>query len=216
MKRNSQQPFAKPTLQTPSRPVKSAHPMLEADLCFHIFEDGQPVELHRQPSRSFLANFMRLIEVHMRDLSYYDIYFVRQSSTGSIIYHEDTFNLPESTADNTGILLGDGDSPVSADQTDLDNYFLGGTGDHELQHAQNIVDPLNIDGNTATITVHRSFANYSGSQLTIRESGISVLAWDQVQKTGRPVLVVRDLLDTPIDMPHESSIMTSYQLKATA
>jgi len=124
--------------------------------------------------------------------------------------------ISDSTTSSTGyigILVGTGDTAVSYGDTNLDGLIDHGTSAGNLFFRANST----IDYETQNKQyLQRSFENQSGSAITVKECGIAVSQQPSVSIKEYCVLVVRDVLQTPITVNNGQTLSVVYEFQVNA
>ena len=193
-------------------------------------KDGRIISSRRERSRSLLRNFALLVRTllagniagvitHSTFNVQVDI-TTRDGSTfkfPSLKYCDKSENAPaamEAAAmernDDYGVIVGSGASAVTKYDYDLQSQYKDGIEANQLIHGKTTVEDVDGDGMESVWRVIRTFTNESGATITVREIGLAVLC------QGKYVLIARDVLDTPEDIPDAASLTVRYVFKVTA
>jgi hypothetical protein len=124
--------------------------------------------------------------------------------------------ISDSTLSSTGyvgIIVGTGDTAVSYGDTNLDGLIDHGTSAGNLFFRKNSI--INYETQNKQY-LQRSFENQSGSAITVKECGIAVSQQPSVSEKGFSVLVVRDVLETPITVDNGQTLSVVYEFKVNA
>ena len=120
------------------------------------------------------------------------------------------------TADKTGgyrsVILGSGQSPVGIDDYKLDTLIPHGTDPGQMVYKD--ASGLGMSLENREVTVVRSFDNFSGGSVTIRETGICS-GLGVYTTLSNHALFVRDVLDVPVTVPDGYSVTVIYKLRRT-
>ena len=112
--------------------------------------------------------------------------------------------------DNYGVIVGAGSTAVTRDDYDLETQYKDGLGANQLVHGKTTVEDVNGTPPDSVWRVIRTFTNESDATITVREIGLAVLC------QGNYVLIARDVLSTPEDIPSAASLTVRYVFKVTA
>lgn len=116
------------------------------------------------------------------------------------------------TGDDThGIVAGTG----STDQTSADYTMAAkiatGEGAGLMVYRDMVVSGVNEVGNQIKQTLTRTLENLSGNTITLAEIGVVVKCHEDVNGTpANYVQIIRDVLDTPLDIEDDSSVVIDY------
>ena len=193
-------------------------------------KEGRIISSRREKSRSLLRNFALLVRTLLAGNiagvitgSNFDVKVSvtkRDGSTfsfPSLMYSGEAENAPaamEAAAmernDNYGVIVGAGTAAVTKHDYDLASQYKDGIEANQLLHGKTTVE--DVDGTEAESVwrVIRTFTNESGATITVREIGLAVLC------QGNYVLIARDVLSTPEDIPAAASLTVRYVFKVTA
>ena len=106
--------------------------------------------------------------------------------------------------DTYGIIIGTGNTPVTASDIDLDTPIDDGVAAGEMSHgAQTFVDVVE-NGANLDLSWSRSFSNSSGDTITIAEIGGGILV------SGYRILILRDVLGVPVAVGDGEVIVVEY------
>lgn len=109
-----------------------------------------------------------------------------------------------------GILVGYGESPTTINFWSLENPYPHGRGQGYMNYLSTELTPPEFDGNYVKFTVKRRIIN--DATVTQRVTEVGVVAREF--HTWRKLLIARDLLDTPIDMPPASLLEVTIVIQA--
>jgi len=193
-------------------------------------KDGRIISSRREKSRSLLRNFALLVRTllagNIAGVITHTTLDVKVSITKrdgstfsfpSLMYSGEEENAPavmEAAAmernDNYGVIVGAGSTAVTRDDYDLETQYKDGLGANQLVHGKTTVEDVNGTPPDSVWRVIRTFTNESDATITVREIGLAVLC------QGNYVLIARDVLSTPEDIPSAASLTVRYVFKVTA
>jgi len=210
---------------------------LEMELKCEIYNrEGKLVKRTVQRSRSFVANFMRLLRGLFRtsdvrgepdtahvgrvteEIWSYNGGSARpvcgSSETDDGVLNRVTCKLDVGEGvDKAGIRVSTSNTPVTpSDWTMQFEHIMHGTGVGELWHYATVVGSVTILGNTVTMEITREFKNLSGGLITVKSVGIVCLT-DWILVNGEKILLARDVLDTPQNVLDGQTLKITYTLK---
>ena len=116
--------------------------------------------------------------------------------------------------DKYGILVGTGTAPVTKDDYDLNSQIPDGFADGQMVHGKTTVEDVNGDPPSSVFRIIRTFTNEGSSTITVYEIGL--VARVNENSTVKYVLIARDVLDTPQDVPAGATLTVRYIFKVTA
>ena len=135
-------------------------------------------------------------------------------SLGSYTKAEDAPSAMEASAlertDEYGIVVGTGSTPVTRDDYKLESLVPDGFADGQMVYGKTTVEDVNGDPPSSVFRIIRTFTNEGSTTITIYEIGLIVKAQDKY------VLIARDVLDTPQDVPAGATLTVRYIFKVTA
>jgi len=178
-----------------------------------IDENGKCTYYRRYRSRSFVANFLRVIFTNLSRQSTSNV----NTSGGSYsiaIYDSMAVN-DGSNDDSYGILIGSGTSAPNIIDDNLSQVISNGASVGQMQYgAVSVTGAVtNTSTNSGYITVTRTFTNNSGSSITVSEVGLVAWSENQPIQTNQYYLIIHDLLPSPITVPNGSSLSISYEIQ---
>jgi len=180
-------------------------------------KDGKIIKVHKQKSHSFVANFMYILgsflattQYNWTDLSGN----VQQYYTGCVGLTSNILNANCGNSGNCGIVIGTGTTTPTPNDYKLGNQIANGTGNGQMVYNSPSFTKPSVNGNTTSMAITQSFQNQSGSSITVTETGI--VAWVQNNNNnGDSVLIVHDLLSSPITVPNLSILQITYTISVT-
>ena len=191
-------------------------------------KNGKLISKHRQPCRSLLANFIRILRGMLMGKGGYTGEASGAKASCNVKGYDGS--LAEAwtewyTADHTrgggtpmgakapddddsyGIMVGSGTKTVAIDDYVLETKISHGTGSGQLDYDTHTIS-ISEETGQVKVEVTRTFKNISGATITIREVGLGVRNywkdWGNVRKDLK-FLIVRDVLSEPKDVPDGGS-----------
>jgi len=198
--------------------------MLRAEIIIERYDrKGQLLEKIKQKSRSFLKQFIQLIEVQANQASktITDI-----GGTDRTVGQLDTnlFCTPGGghgyvdpaqrnvQVENIGVVVGSGTTAVTPTDTKLETKIAHGTGSGQLVHLGCGLKPVVISGSDAYIDLVRFFENQSGGNVTVNEVGIYAIG----ASSQWGFCICRDVLASSITVADGQLLKVRYRIKVTA
>jgi hypothetical protein len=197
-------------------------------------KDGKLLIRRKMRSKSFVANFLRIINLYMKTASLpspssaYGTAFsagVRNLSNTAIntVVLSNYSNYPAAVlfiaapaSENAyGIKVGSGTSTPTANDYNLVAPISHGTGSGQLVHGGVSVEDVIIDGNTTYFRIIRTFSNSSGGSVTVNEIGLIMRTLANFPNTWDNVLLARDVLSSPVEVPDGATLTVRYILSVT-
>jgi hypothetical protein len=180
-----------------------------------IDENGKCTYYRRYRSRSFVANFLRVLFTNLSEQSVNNL----NTSGGSYsISRYDSMAVSDGSNDSSyGILIGSGTSAPTIIDSNLSQVISNGAGVGQMQYgAVSVTGAVtNTSTNSGYITVTRTLTNNSGSSITVSEVGLVAWSSNQAEQTNQFYLIIHDLLPSPITVPNGSSLSLSYEIQVT-
>ena len=197
--------------------------MLRAEIIIERYDrKGQLLEKIKQKSRSFLKQFIQLIEVQTNQASKTVTDIVgTDRSVGAVDMN--LFCVPGGgngyvdpvqknvQVENVGIVVGSGTTAVTPTDTKLETKIAHGTGSGQLIHLGCGLKPVEISGSDAYVDLVRFFENQSGANITINEVGIYAIGASQ--QWG--FCICRDILSSSITVADGQLLKVRYRIKVT-
>jgi len=118
--------------------------------------------------------------------------------------------------DSRGILVGAGDTPVSPEDYNLADKIYCWTEAGYLDYRDTIISAVEVTPDWSRITIKRTFINVGGVVMTVREIGLMasyVCRIDGSLVGSGAILIVRDVLPTPDDIPDGYTYEVVYEFK---
>jgi len=107
-------------------------------------------------------------------------------------------------------VVGTGTTSVTRDDYTLEAQIPHGFGDNQLVYGEVTVEDVDGSPPDSIWRVLRTFTNESDATITVTEIGLIALV------QGQPVLIARDVLDTPQDVPVFATLTVRYVFTVTA
>jgi len=197
--------------------------MLRAEIIIERYNrKGQLLEKIKQKSRSFLKQFIQLIEVQTnqaaktitdivgtdRSVGALDINLFCVPGGGYGYVDPSQRNVQ---VENVGVVVGSGTTAVTPTDTKLETKIAHGTGSGQLVYLGCGLKPVVISGSDAYIDLVRFFENQSGGDVTINEVGIYAIG--ATQQWG--FCICRDVLSSSITVGDGQLLKVRYRIKVT-
>ena len=149
----------------------------------------------------------------------------------------EVFSMLDSANDSTyGIVVGTGTATPTPNDYALGNQIVNGTGSGQLEYSGHSISPtagtssisgqssmpssgvLTPSGNITSFKISRQFTNQSGASITVSEVGI--ISYTTAYQTSSSdinvyVLLIHDLLSSPITVPNLSILQITYTISVT-
>jgi len=109
-----------------------------------------------------------------------------------------------------GIIVGSGTTPVSPDDYKLENQIAHGTADGQLYYGDTDVLDVVVQENKIIQGLQRQFTNQGAVDVEINEIGVVVKTTENNYK----VLIIRDVLDTPVTIPSGGTVVIQIDIVA--
>ena len=197
--------------------------MLRAEIIIERYDKkGQLLEKIKRKSRSFLKQFIQLIEVQTNqssktiqditgtdrtvDVKDINLFCVPGGGYG---YTDPTKRNVQ--VENVGIVVGSGTTAVTPSDIKLETKIAHGTGSGQLVYLGCGLKPVVISGSDAYVDLVRFFENQSGGNVTINEVGIYAIA--ATQQYG--FCICRDVLSSSITVADGQLLKVRYRIKVT-
>jgi len=183
-------------------------------------KDGKIIKVHKQKSHSFVANFLNILgnqfyNIYNNNNAIYNVTNT-SGSEGEMNY---AMNMNDSSNDSTyGIIIGTGKTAPAPGDYEMESQITNGTGSGQMQYGSHTFNPssgtVNISSSTSSFQISRQFTNNSGSSITVSEVGIIINA-PFTNGTVVQVLIVHDLLSSPITVANLSVLQITYTFSVT-
>jgi len=195
--------------------------MIEAYWEIEVYDrNGKLISKHRQPCRSLLANFIRMLGAMLSAKGGYtgtvggtkaSCSVKKYDGTEGTAYTEwytTTYTYGGGTPmgakapdddDSYGIMVGSGTKTVEIDDYSLESKISHGTGSGQLDYDTHTIS-ISEEAGQVKVEITRTFKNVSGTTVTVSEVGLGVRNyWKQSTGVAKDLkfLIVRDVLDTP-------------------
>jgi len=191
--------------------------------------NGKLISKHRQECKSLLANFIRILRGMLLAKGGYALYGTEGVKASCIVKKYDGSSADAWTEyygeykigggtpmgakapdndDSYGIMVGTGTTVVGIDDYTLESKISHGTGSGQLDYDTHTINKYEESGKVR-IEITRTFKNVSGATITVKEVGLGVRNYWKCEDGVRndlKFLIVRDLLDTPRDVPDGGSL----------
>jgi len=179
-------------------------------------KDGKIIKVHKQKSHSFVANFMNLLGSLLANT-----FYNWTDNTGSVqqIYKMavapgDVLNANCNSAGNCGIVIGTGTATPTPNDYKLGNQIANGKSSGQMVYSNPSFIAPTVNGNTTSMIISQTFQNQSGASITVSEVGIQVYV-DNTNGNASYVLIVHDLLTSPITVANLSILQITYTISVT-
>ncbi|MBA7682969.1 hypothetical protein ES703_91325 [subsurface metagenome] len=174
-------------------------------------KEGRFIQRIAAPSKSFVQQWNQVINVQAKQsaLLIKDTGGVNRNVTPAI---EMNYLQIHAGAGVTayGIRVGKGTTAVTITDYALEAPLAQGVGVDQVTHVASTYTVPSVDGSDCSFTIRRSMINNSGATITgIKEIGAYMR---MVSYYG---LAFRDVLPSPVYVPHGGSITVTYTIKVT-
>jgi len=180
-------------------------------------ENGNIVKKVRTPGNSFLLNFVNMLYAVFTAKAFANFASERIQTTQSYMIEGRQIQYTRELAgiqawapkedDTHGILIGNGTNTVTPNDTWLASQIKNGLGPGQMLYLFSDIDTTTVAGNSAYITLKRSFINHSGNDITITELGLAV--WNV--SPSAYILIIRDLIPS-INVPNNYTLDVQYTI----
>jgi hypothetical protein len=197
-------------------------------------KDGKLLSKRKMRSKSFVANFLRVINLYAKTqgLPSYSTLYASAFSAG-VKNHSGTsvntviissysdkpapilFVAAPSSEPNYGIRVGSGTTTPTPNDYNLASPIAHGTGSGQLVYGAVTVEDVLINGNTISFRIIRTFSNSSGATVTVNEIGLSMRTLVGLWNAWDYVLLARDVLSSSVDVPDGATLTVRYILSVT-
>jgi len=110
-----------------------------------------------------------------------------------------------------GIQVGTGDTPVTNDDWKLATKIAHGSGAQQLMYGAMVIGTVAIVAGNVDLETKRTFTNSSGATITVKECGAVVV----LNVSPQCHMIIRDVLGTPVPVPHNCSVTIYYTFRTT-
>jgi len=205
-------------------------------------KDGKIIKQHKQRSHSFVSNFLALLATGFATYYQYNPgnvygYWSKSTTENYILYNPNSyvinaiFDLNAGANDSAyGIVVGSGTATPTPNDYALGNQIVNGTGNGQLVYNAHTINPapqsgssaalqtqsttpsvglLPVSGNTTSWQISRTFQNQSGASITVSEVGI------YTNVVNYMVLIIHDLLSSPITIPNNAVLTIVYTISVS-
>lgn len=160
---------------------------------------------------SWVKQFVQIMRVHW---AYEDDNAVRNTANALVQVARSSLNQEMSLvcaagSDIYGLQVGSNAGAESPQDYKLGVLIDDGIAGGELQYGACTVSAVTIDGDDQYVDVSRTFTNGSGGVVTVREVGLVAMASPSF------FLIIRDVLDDPLNVPHGGILTLTYRLQVT-
>ena len=184
-------------------------------------KDEKIIKVHKQRSHSFVANFLNALAQYFATPygTSYPSYFRMNNTSNSSFYLSSYIwgNAAEGDSSH-GIVIGTGTSPPAPQDYQLEKQITNGSSSGQMQYGAHSFNPssgsVSISNNTSSFQIIRTFINNSGSSITVSEVGYIVEVID-INGYVDYVLLIHDLLSSPITVPNGSTLNIVYTISVT-
>jgi len=208
------------SVEDAEKKVADMHVLMQAELETIVRSPDGKVSHHDvRKAESFVRQWLELLWVHAASLGRVsEGYAMRDTGNGlrRIRTHMDNWFLHALAAvDTHGILVGLGTTAPTIDDYRMEDQIPHGIIHPQLQYSDMAVGYPGINMNISQITITRSFANASGSAVTVYEIGAALRAYDRASWSGivRYFLVLRDVIAAGIGVPVGDTLTINYRLQ---
>lgn len=171
----------------------------------------------RKPAKSFVIQFLEFINPLFQTSNNAHVNVATTSGGDGAIYMDEDASsfllilLAGINVDDYGIVVGTGDTAVDNEDYALDVQLTEGTGAGNITHGAQIVETTALVNANVDLETKRPFTNNTGSSITVKEAGIYVKCSHYIYY----ICIVRDVLETPIEVPDKCSLTVYYTLRTT-
>jgi len=199
-------------------------------------KDGKMIKQHKQHSHSFVSNFLSMLASGFATYYNYSTgnnygYWSKQTDGTYVLFIPINasinviFDINDGSNDSTyGIVVGSGTATPTPNDYALGKQIVNGTGSGQLVYGAHTINPepvttttgtqsstpssglLPVSGNTTSWQISRTFQNQSGASITVSEVGI------YTNIGGSFILIVHDLLSSPITIPNNAVLTIVYTI----
>jgi len=173
---------------------------------------GKVLSRERRRSRSFLKQWNQLMFAQTTAVTLSGADGIKDTGGTLRNARDDAENFRvERHGSFSGIFCGTGDTAVAVDDFQLEGLIENGTGPGQFSYPMSTVTAVSISDSHAQFLVSRSPVNNSGDTITVREVGIYAYFYDLFY-----MCAVRDVLETPQDVPNGGALTVDYTLEVVA
>jgi len=188
-------------------------------------KNGKVIEHRREESKSLVKNFLLLLNAAFRisTSSVVDTGGTAQNA-GARYYWSRWCNAAYGTVagyggwsalagegdDTFGIVVGTGNTPVTADDYNLESKIAHGTDAGQLSYNETILYGPFVTGTAVVQVFRRQFTNNSGTDITVNEIGLIV----KTSGDNYLVMIIRDVINS-LTIPDGGKCMIRYYIKTS-
>jgi len=188
--------------------------------------NGKTITRRKQRAHSWVRNLYNLISCVTMALPYnaawnlnlVDRYGTSRTSTSEMPSSGQRYALGDgyragAGVDDFGILVGSGTLAFDFEQYALESQIMDGVGAGQFSYVEMEAPTVETVGTTKRATYRRFFNNNSGATITVGEIGLfCYAAYHRAGYCGAlsRVMVARDVLATPIDVPDAGQLRVTY------
>jgi len=182
--------------------------------------NGKIIKHHKQRSHSFVANFLNFIANGFANpFGNNNVVFTMSNVDNTSVISKAPLYADDSSNDDTyGIVVGTGTTAPTPQDYTLANKIPNGTSNGQLLYGSHSFNPSSgsvaISGNTSSFKISRTFTNQSGTSITVSEVGIISSIYNGSDSQDY-VLIIHDLLSSPITIANLSVLEITYTLSIT-
>jgi len=182
--------------------------------------NGKVLSKEERKARSFLSLWNKVIWTQMTEASYPALMVTDTNGNGWPLgcgTHGWNFRM-DGAANNQalGIVIGTSNTPVSVSDYAMGSQITQGIGSGQMDHLATVINVSVVTDPNCDFLISRSFANNSGGLITVRESGIYIMLERSLSPfTAAYGCGVRDVFNTPQDVPDGGGITIEYTLRVT-
>jgi len=183
-------------------------------------KNGKLLTKQKGVSKSLLANFMHWFRAKLGNFSdepVVDTGGVSRTILATSLQHSSGFGLMNAgdDDDDKGIMVGSGTVSVTPDDYQLASKISHGTTTGHLDYGPHTFEAVTVSDSVSSCRVSRTFTNLSGASVTVNELGIAIWMRDSADN-GINVLILRDVLASPISVPDGATLTVRYTFQVTA
>ena len=183
-------------------------------------KQGKLLTKRKGVSKSLLANFMRWFKAKISVTT--ESVVDTDGTSRTIIYGGTISNHgvagrinAEDDNDDYGIMVGSGTVAVSPEDYQLASKIAHGIGTGQLDYGTQTFETVVVSNNTSSFRVSRTFTNLSGASISVQELGIAMKTYTTDQTTIS-ILILRDVLASPVSVPDGATLTVRYTFQVTA
>ena len=182
--------------------------------------NGKVLSKEEEKSRSFLGLWNKMTWTQMTGASYPALMVTDINSNPwplGVGTSGNNFRMNGGAENQSmGIVIGTGNTPVDVSDFRLAALIAQGFGVGQMDYMAMVINPSIVAGPDCDFFLSRQMANNSGGLITVRESGIYVMMERSLSPfTAAYGCGVRDVFDTPQDVPDGGGITVEYTLRVT-